>query len=92
MSSEYQTLSVIQVPVNKGTISAEVVSNGTEICYRLETFSDAVHLYHKGPMAGKRPVVTFHDLTDVATGTMPTVKFRDQVAKLAVFLLTTHSE
>ena len=80
------------MPVHKGSTSAEVVSNGKEICYRIETFSDAVHLYHKGAIAGKCPVVAFRDLTDVATGEMPTVKFRDQLEKLAVFLLTAHSE
>ena len=65
MSSAYQTLSFIQMPVHKGSTSAEVVNNGKEICYRIETFSDAVHLYHKGPISGKCPVVAFYDLTDV---------------------------
>ncbi|KJA13781.1 hypothetical protein HYPSUDRAFT_209262 [Hypholoma sublateritium FD-334 SS-4] len=91
MSSEYHTLSFIQLPVHRGTISAEVVNNGSEVCYRIETFQDAVHLYHKGPLAGKRPIAVFKNLAGVGAGGIPSVAFRDKEEQPAGFLLTTHS-
>lgn len=91
LSSEYSTVNFIQLP-DSDAVSAEVVSNGTETYYRIETLSDAIHLYHKGPIAGKRPIVTFQNLAGAGAGEMPTVAFRDKEEKLKGCLLTIHSE
>lgn len=92
MSSEYRLLNFIQMPIDKGAVSAEIFSEGSELCYRIETVSGEINLYHNGPLAGRRPVATIQNLADTGAGARLTVAFHDEEAKLGELLLTTHSE
>ncbi|KJA24815.1 hypothetical protein HYPSUDRAFT_214376 [Hypholoma sublateritium FD-334 SS-4] len=91
MSSEYRVLNFIQMPVHKGAVTAEVFSNGSECCYRIETLSDAINVYHNGSIAGRRPVATFRNHAGAEGNEMLTVAFHDEEPMLVELFLTTHS-
>lgn len=80
------------MPIDKGAVSAEIISDGSDLCYRIETVSNEINLYHNGPIAGRRPVATFQTPADTGASARLTVAFHDEEAKPAELLLTTHAE
>ena len=75
-----------------GGPGVEVISDGADVCYQINGYSDAVHVHHKGTGASRRPIIIFEDLANSSAGEDRTFTFHKEVGKLAGSLLTSHSQ